>query len=92
MSSCNSLNGTFTVESDNCKYTDDAILSDYRYVVVVRTLCFGAGLAFLGHSLQVRVRRRQPPIPKDFLPPPSVFVVILRPTHADIKAQSWKGM
>ena len=29
MSSYLNLDGTFTVESDKCKYTEDAILSDY---------------------------------------------------------------
>ncbi|KAL7506026.1 hypothetical protein ACHAXN_003390 [Cyclotella atomus] len=31
MSSCKNLEGSFTVESDSCKYTDDAILADYSY-------------------------------------------------------------
>lgn len=30
MSDCKNLEGNFTVESDSCKYTDDAIISDYR--------------------------------------------------------------
>ena len=30
MSSCKNLSGNFKVESDSCKYTDDAIISDYR--------------------------------------------------------------
>lgn len=29
MSSYKNLEGAFTVESDSCKYTDDAIISDY---------------------------------------------------------------
>ena len=30
MSTCKHLDGKFTVESESCKYTDDAIISDYR--------------------------------------------------------------
>ena len=29
MSSCNNLDGNFTVESDACQYTDESIISDY---------------------------------------------------------------
>ena len=29
MSSCKNIEGNFTVESDSCKYTDEAIISDY---------------------------------------------------------------
>jgi len=31
MSGCKNLEGQFTVESDSCKYTDDAIISDFCY-------------------------------------------------------------
>lgn len=30
MSSYKNLDGNFTVESDSCKYTDDAIIADFR--------------------------------------------------------------
>mmetsp|Transcript_8744 Transcript_8744/g.12714 ORF Transcript_8744/g.12714 Transcript_8744/m.12714 type:complete len:533 (-) Transcript_8744:122-1720(-) len=35
MSSCLNLDGGFTVESDKCKYTDDAIISDYKYETTI---------------------------------------------------------
>jgi hypothetical protein len=31
--SCKNLEGSFTVQSDSCRYTDDAILADYWWVV-----------------------------------------------------------
>jgi len=35
MSSCKNLDGQFTVESDSCKYTDDAIIADYSYETTI---------------------------------------------------------
>merc|ERR1719410_2467756 len=35
MSSYKNLDGSFTVESDSCKYTDDAIVADYCYETTV---------------------------------------------------------
>lgn len=35
MSSYKNLDGQFTVESDSCKYTDDAIIADYSYETTI---------------------------------------------------------
>ena len=37
MSSCNNLDGDIIVQSDKCEYTDETIVSDYTYVLNIKT-------------------------------------------------------
>ena len=49
MSSFNNLDGPFKVESENCKYSEDAIISNYTWVSTLEffTLCFVDWFVFI---------------------------------------------
>eukprot|EP00977_Amphora_coffeiformis_P001735 scaffold337_cov172-Amphora_coffeaeformis.AAC.9 len=59
MSSYLNLDGNFTVESDKCKYTDDAILSDYTYET---TMVEGSVVKPVSSKLQFRTERKVPKV------------------------------
>ena len=44
MSRFHNLDGSFIVQSDTCRYQNDAIVSDYTYVLPVH------GMLFFGHG------------------------------------------
>jgi len=59
MSSCNNLDGDFTVQSDKCKYTEDAIVSDYTYET---TIVEGNVVKPVSTKMQFRTERKVPKV------------------------------